>query len=147
MIYDASLGFYQEKALKRLEWLIDNKRKFEIREIVPIRTLAQNRYLHLILSWFAFEYGETLEYVKVEFFKKIVNPDLFKVEYANPVTGEVREALRSSKDLDKSEMTLAIDKFRDWASKEAGIYLPDAKDLDSVRSLEMELLRNNIKSN
>ena len=145
MIYDASLGFYREKALKRLEWLIENKKKFEIREIIPIRTLAQNRYLHLILSWFAFEYGETLEYVKVEFFKKTVNPQLFKVEYVNPVTGEIRESLRSSRDLDKSEMTNAIDRFRDWSSKESGIYLPDPQDLAAVQALQMELLRNNIK--
>ena len=78
----------------------------ELREVRKQRTYSQNRYLHLILSVFALEMGETLEYVKQDVFKKIVNPDIFKQEYYNK-KGEYRIHWKSTMDLDTSEMTKA----------------------------------------
>lgn len=97
--------------------------------------------MHVLFGFFAAEYGETMDYIKQEMFKKIVNPEIFKTEYANKVTGEVRVAWRSTSDLDTGELTIAIDRFRDYASKEAGIYLPEPNEEDFLKSCEIEIER------
>ena len=107
------------------------------------RTPAQNRYLHLILGWFALEYGETLDYVKREYFKRLVSPDLFVFRKDDRFLGET-EVLRSTRDLTKEQLTIAITRFRDWSSREAGIYLPEANEDEFLRAVEVELSRRQI---
>ena len=143
MIFNATNEFDIQRAKERLGYLIDKKKTFEITEKKPKRTYSQNNYIHLLFSWFALEYGETPEYVKQEIFKKLVNPQIFLTEYVNYKTGEVREAWRSTADLNTKEMTTAIDNFRDYASKEAGIYLPTPDDLNSLNEIERQV--NNLQ--
>ncbi len=145
MIYDPTLEFYRQKAKVRLQYFFDKGLRFELTEKRFNRTIKQNKYLHLILGWYAWEYGETREYIKQEVFKKVVNPEIFKTEYINKKTGEIREDWRSSADLDTKEMTTAIDRFRDYASKEAGIYLPKANEYHDLQQIEIEL-NNNAKN-
>ena len=127
-IFITSREFDLHRAKVRFENLCKKGTTFELTERKPLRSIPQNRYLHALLVYFALEYGETMEYVKQEFFKAAVNPEIFKYERVNHKTGEVRQALRSSADLDTREMTIAIEKFRCWASKTAGIYLPEANE-------------------
>lgn len=143
MIFNASNEFDIQRAKERLAFLIEKKKTFEIIEKKPKRTYSQNNYIHLLFAWFALEYGETPEYVKQEIFKKLVNPQIFLTEYVNYKTGEVREAWRSTADLNTKEMTIAIDNFRDYASKEAGIYLPTPDDLNSLNEIERQV--NNLQ--
>lgn len=143
MIFNASNEFDIQRAKERLGYLIDKKKTFEITEKKPKRTYSQNNYIHLLFAWFALEYGETPEYVKQDIFKKLVNPQIFLTEYVNYKTGEVREAWRSTADLNTKEMTIAIDNFRDYASKEAGIYLPTPDDLISLNEIERQV--NNLQ--
>lgn len=105
-----------------------------------LRTLRQNSYLHLILGYFAIEYGETIEYVKQEYFKRLVNRDLFAERKSDRYMGEI-EVLRSSRDLTKEQMALAIERFKDWSSKEAGIRLPDANEQEFLKAIQIELDR------
>ena len=102
------------------------------------RTLRQNAYLYLILGWFALEYGETVEYVKEKYFKRLVNADLFIERKHDRYLGDV-EVLRSSRDLTKEQMSVAISRFKDWSLKEAGIRLPDANEDEFLRAVEIEL--------
>ncbi len=74
-------------------------------------------------------------------FKQLVNPELFKTEHVNRKTGEVREAWKSTADLDTKQMTLAVDRFRNYASKEAGIYLPEADEREFLENIEIEVER------
>ena len=143
MIFNANNEFDIQRAKERLGYLIDKKKTFEITEKKSKRTYSQNNYIHLLFAWFALEYGETPEYVKQEIFKKLVNPQIFLTEYVNYKTGEVREAWRSTADLNTKEMTTAIDNFRDYASKEAGIYLPTPDDLNSLNEIERQV--NNLQ--
>ena len=143
MIFNASNEFDIQRAKERLGYLIDKKKTFEITEKKPKRTYSQNNYIHLLFAWFALEYGETPEYVKQEIFKKLVNHEIFLTEYVNYKTREVREAWRSTADLNTKEMTTAIDNFRDYASKEAGIYLPTPDDLNSLNEIERQV--NNLQ--
>ena len=87
------------------------------------RSLAQNAYLHLILGLYASEFGYTLEEVKYDIFKRKINADIFKKVRRNR-RGEEVTYMRSTTDLDKAEMTLAIDRFRNYSSAEAGLYIP-----------------------
>lgn len=113
----------------------------EIKIILPIRSNQQNRYMHLIFAWFAIEYGETTEYVKQVIFKRDVNQEIFKREYVNRKTGEVREDWRSTADLDSKELTIAIERFRNWSSK-GGIYLPAPNEQEYLKHIQIEIDRN-----
>lgn len=113
----------------------------EFREVKPQRTMQQNKYLHLIISFFASEYGETSEYVKEQYFKLAANRALFLVERDDPLAGKVRY-LRSTRDLDTEEMRLAIERFRNWASASAGIYLPSANEQRLLDLADIEVSRN-----
>jgi len=139
--YNCNNQYETNQARTKLDWLIEHKKLIEIKEIRAKRSLNQNSYLHLLISFFALEYGEMAGYIKMEFFKKICNEQIFKTEYKNPKTGEVRTDWRSSASLDSKEMTTAIDRFRDYASKEAGIYLPQPDDKEFLfhceKSIEM----------
>ena len=50
--------------------------------------------------------------------------------------------LRSTRDLDKGEMQLAIERFRNWSSMNAGIYLPSADEHRLLELAEIEISRN-----
>ena len=142
MILDATKQFDIERARTRLEKLIQNKSKFELTEKKPVRSVSQNAYLHLIIGWFAIEYGETIDYVKRMIFKKLVNPKIFIFERENTKTGEKRKELKSSATLDSREMTNAIDRFRDYSSKEFGVYLPEAGEIDFLNEIKTQIENN-----
>lgn len=139
MIYDTSNELDKNRAIEKFKYLISKGKIIELKEKRKIRSLSQNRYLHLILSWYALEMGETLEYTKREVFKREVNPDIFIYEYVNRKTGEIREELRSTSLLNTKETTTVIDRFRNFASINFGIYLPEPQDLVSLREMERQI--------
>tara|TARA_R110002012_G_scaffold190633_1_gene358227 strand:- start:33123 stop:33566 length:444 start_codon:yes stop_codon:yes gene_type:complete len=139
MIYDSNIELDKNRAKERLEWLIAKGKQFEIKEKRQRRSIAQNSYLHLILTWYAIEYGESVEFVKQEVFKKHINGHIFKSEFVNRKTGEMREDWRSTASLDSAELTSAIDRFRNYSSKEAGIYLPTPDDMHLIQQMEREI--------
>jgi len=103
------------------------------------RSLSQNNYLHLLLSYFASQYGCSLEDAKYEFFKKRYNTDMFvKTRKHN---GREVTYVRSSASLDKNEMRLAIDRFKNKVLEEFGLYLPDADNYAAVREAEKDIAR------
>lgn len=131
------------KETDRSKFKIRSNELYEARKVVEIkekrgRTLNQNNYLHLILTWFAIEYGSSMAYVKHEYFKKEVNPEIFEIK---DKSGKVTD-VRSTADLDTAETTKAIDRFRNW-SGQAGIYLPTPDEKDFLREIEIEAGRNN----
>ena len=104
------------------------------------RSSQQNRYLHLLLGYLAIETSNTLEYVKEVFCKRSANKELYLREKEDAILGKV-EYLRSSAELTKEEMTLSIDKLRDWASQTAEIYLPSSNEHEFLASIEYEMSR------
>lgn len=78
----------------------------------------------MLLGYFASEFGSTIEQVKVDVFKRLVNSDIFVRQRTNK-RGVVVEYLRSTSDLDTGEMTEAIERFRNWSAAEQGLYLPE----------------------
>lgn len=114
----------------------------EVKKKLPNRTLAQNSYLHLLLGYFASEYGCSLEEVKIDYYKRICNRDLFERKTINKKGKEVTY-LRSSAELTTGEMTLSIDRFRNWSASVAGIYLPAANEQQMLIYAQQEIERNN----
>ena len=102
------------------------------------RSLSQNAYLHLLIGIVAMEVGETLEYAKTEYFKRLANPSLFVEAHRDKLTGRETERLRSSAQLTKEQMTEAIDKFKKWAATQ-GIFLPNSQDRELCKMAEVEL--------
>ena len=140
MIYNPEKQIDVSRAIERLKFFIENKRVFELTEKRKKRTISQNAYLHLLFGWFALETGYTTEEVKQEIFKKIVNPNTFyEGEFGNIIT---IERWRSTANLNTQEMTICIDRFRDYSSKEAGIYLPQPSDLAMLQEMEIQISNN-----
>lgn len=143
MIYDASNHLDKERASELIDFLFRKEKIFELKEVRKKRSVSQNSYLHLILTWFALEYGETLDYTKQVIFKQWVNNEIFYKEYVNLKTGEIRDSWKSTSELNTRDLTTAIDRFRNYSSREAGIYLPEPGDLASINRMELQIRRSN----
>lgn len=129
----------KEDAVNYFNSILDSDCILEINKKRKTRTVSQNAYLHLLLTYVCYQIGESLSYFKQVIWKQIIAPEVFKDEYKNPLTGEVRENWKSSSDLDTKEMTMAINKLKHWSSMELGIYLPDANETDLLIQIEKEI--------
>lgn len=141
MIYDTSNPLDKANFMLRAKKLAESGKVIELTEKKPRRSLPQNKYLHVILAYFGAQTGNTLEWVKQQYYKKLVNPDLFIREKEDKYLGRIK-VLRSSADLDTSEFSLSVERFRIWASQEAGIYLPSADEYIIIQQMEIEIERN-----
>ena len=139
MQYDLRNPLQNLQARRRLEALEKKGAVVEISE-KSFRSSKQNSYLHTIIGIVAMETGVTLEYAKQNYFKVLVNPDIFLVEISDPYVGKAK-VLRSSADLTKEEMSTAIDRFKRWAY-EQGIAIPEPGDEDLLREAMIEIGRN-----
>ena len=143
MIYNSKIESDNNNAKWYLDYLISNGKRYEIKEIRKSRSLKQNAYLHLILSYFALEVGETTEYIKQEVFKGIVNKDYFVYERINPKNKtKSRKALKSTRELNTKEMTDCIERFKNWAVMKYQIKLPDANEREFLDYIKNEIEKN-----
>lgn len=141
MIYNLSSPLDKANFLLRAKKLAESGVIVDLTEKKPRRSLPQNKYLHVILAYFGAQTGNTLEWVKQQYYKKLVNPDLFIREKEDKYLGRIK-VLRSSADLDTSEFSLSIERFRNWAAQEAGIYIPSADEAILIQQMEIEIERN-----
>ena len=141
MIYNTSNPLDKANFFARSRKLAESGKVIELTEKKPRRSLPQNKYLHVLLAYFGTQTGNTIEWVKQQYYKKLVNPDLFIREKEDKYLGKIK-VLRSSADLDTSEFSLSVERFRNWASQEAGIYLPSADEYIIIQQMEIEIERN-----
>ena len=141
MIYDTSNPLDKANFLLRAKKLAESGRIIEMSEKKPRRSLPQNKYLHVILAYFGTQTGNTLEWVKQQYYKKLVNPDLFIREKEDKYLGKIK-VLRSSADLDTSEFSLSIERFRNWAAQEASIYIPSSDEAILIQQMEICIERD-----
>ena len=140
MIYDLKNQVHRDQYSRRSNALLEKGQDVVEFKVKTSRSLRQNAYLHLILGWFAAETGNTRDFVKREYFKRHVNKEIFVIEVDDKWLGKV-EVVRSSAEVTKEEMITAIERFRNWSSQEAGIYLPSADEKNYLEQLEIELGR------
>lgn len=141
MIYNLSNELHRENFKSRVNILFKQKKIVELSEKKPVRTIRQNRYLHLLLSFFAYQTGNTMEWVKQKYFKVLCNKDIFVRERDDEYMGSV-QYVRSSAELTTDELTLAIERFRNWSSESAGIYLPSPNEEDLLTLMDAEVEMN-----
>ena len=139
MQYDLTSDFQRKAFLSRVDNLLEKGCLVELTE-KSVRTKGQNSYLHLLLGVVAMETGNTLEDVKREYFKELVNPDIFR-SYRTDNRGNTIRVYRSSADVSKEEMSMAIDRFKRWGA-ENGIYMPNPGDESLLREIAIEMGRN-----
>jgi len=74
------------------------------------------------------------------FFKRQLNKDIFERTRKNK-RGEDVVYIRSSKDLDTAEMTTAIERFRNWSSAVAGLYIPAPHETEAIFAAQQQIER------
>jgi len=142
MLYDLSNEFDRLKFKKRVNTLYYKNKVVKLEDITN-RSLSQNSYLHAILSYFALQTGNTLEYVKRVYFKEFCNKDLFVIEKEDEFTKTPEKVLKSSAKLSSEEMSLAINRFRNWAaSEDVGVYIPSSEEHEYLKQMMYEIERN-----
>lgn len=139
MKYDLSQDLDRNRYETRSRLMLERRAFVEFGEIVS-RTLSQNNYQHLLIGVVALETGEPFDYVKEQYFKRMVNAPYFVVEKRDPYLGDT-EVLRSSRDLTKEEMSIAIDRWKRWGNQE-GFYMPEPGDKELLRRIQIEMGRN-----
>jgi hypothetical protein len=138
MQYNLATELDQERFVNRANALLQKGVVVELTE-KTFRSPNQNRYLHLLIGVIAMDTGVGLEYAKREYFKKLVNKDLFVIKKSDRFAGEI-EDLRSSADLTIEEMSMAIDRFKRWGA-ENGFYMPNPEDTALLKEIEIEMGR------
>ena len=138
MQYNLATDLDQERFVNRANALLQKGVIVELTE-KTFRSPNQNRYLHLLIGVVAMDTGVGLEYAKREYFKKLVNKDIFVIKKSDRFAGEV-EDLRSSADLTIEEMSMAIDRFKRWGA-ENGFYMPTPDDTSLLKEIEIEMGR------
>lgn len=104
-------------------------------------TPSQNRYLHLLVGVVAMECGTSIEYAKAEYFKRLVNHEVFAFEEYDPILKRTTEKLESITKIPCERLSVCIDKFKQWG-REQGWKMPDAEDERLLRLIEIEMGRN-----
>lgn len=138
MQYDLTSDFQRKAFLSRVDLLLEKGAVVEVTE-KTFRSKNQNNYLHLLIGVVAMETGNTLEYCKEWYFKRLCNPDLFLTIKEDKFAGKV-SVIRSSADLTQAEMAMAIDRFKRWGA-ENGIYMPNPGDESLLREIAIEMGR------
>lgn len=141
MIYDLRNEWGKQQFKEKVEYFLQKEYVVTLSRKMEKRSLKQNNYLYLLIGYFATESGYSVDEVKIDYFKKLCNPDLFYRVRINKKGVQIKY-LRSSSELDVSEMTLAINRFRNWSAMEAGIYLPSPEDNEFLLHCEREIEAN-----
>jgi len=134
MVYD--LKTQKDKFLSKIANLLEKQATVELTE-KNYKSVQQNKYLHLIITWFAIENGYDTEFVKEEYFKKLSNPEIYVKKIYDKFSDEEKISLRSITDVTKEEMTLSIERFRIWAATH-GTYLPEPSEQEFLKNIELE---------
>lgn len=140
MVYDLKDALDKESFTTRVKYLQDKQTIVELTEKEQ-RTLSQSAYCHVIIAYFALQFGYSSQEVKDFYFKETVNPDIFVRTRQDKILGIERKYLRSTADISKEEMSVAIDRFLSWASSTAGIYIPSAEEHKAVVRMQYEVER------
>ena len=139
MQYDLTSDFQRKAFLSKADILLERDAVVELTE-KTFRSKNQNNYLHLLIGVVAMATGNTLEDTKRWYFKEICNADLFHRQHFDRLGNSV-DCIRSSADLTKEEMSMAIDRFKRWGSQN-GIYMPNPGDDSLLREIAIEMGRN-----
>ena len=138
MLYNLKNAFELEKFRDKVVELQNKGTMVEMKE-KRSRPLSQNAYLHTMLSYFALQFGYSLEETKVHFYKLVVNKDIFARTGTDKFTGELYTYLRSSSELSKDEMSESIERFRSWMKEESGLNFPSSEEYIALLHIQHDI--------
>jgi len=133
MIYDLDNKLDRKRFKARCKYLLSKDKNVELKEKRYNRTIRQNKYFYLIVTWYGLEIG----YTSAEM-KQIIKTEICAEVFSYRKNGNV--FTKSSADLDTNEMTIVIDQVRNHAAQN-GIHLPDPNEQEQLRSMEEQLSR------
>lgn len=117
MKYDLSNSIDLGRFEKRVLSLKSNKKRVELSEIRPPRSLKQNAYFHVVVSLYGIHFGQKLLEVKTD----------FKREYGLIYEKNGKKYLKSTTSLDTKELA----KFTEYIIEKAGqrgCYIPSPEE-------------------
>ena len=140
MIFNLQNEFEHQKFKDQVNKLYSQRAIVELTKKLPNRSISQNSYLHLLLGFFSSEYGCSLDEAKIYFYKQTCNKELFERKRVNKKGVEVTY-LRSSSELTTAELTLSVERFRNWSIAVADIYLPAPNEQQMLIYAQQEIER------
>lgn len=132
MLLDLRNSIDVKRARAYLDNLIEKGAKVELKKVPQIRTLKQNAFLHVCLGYFCAETGFTIDEAKEIFSREL--PDMMRYEKNGS------HFRKSTAELDTKEMTILIDKIREVALDQLGLYIPTSQEyLENKFRIERDL--------
>ncbi len=128
MKYNLKKEIDQQNARTYLDKLIETESKCELKKMHPRRSIPQNSFLHKLITIWGNEFGYFVNEAKDEIKRELGYT--YKKEVVSPVTGLVvaREFFKETSKMDSKELSIFIEKFRDWSSATCGLYLPSVNE-------------------
>lgn len=121
MVFNGKDGEDAEKARERLEKLIRDGKRFELKEIRPSLTNQQNKTVHMWFGCFAdFTGEEDRARVKQDVITHLVGT----VPYYSTITGRMEEEVPHISGMGKQQLSDFMERFKVWAWDEYKCYLP-----------------------
>ncbi len=138
-LYDTSNPLQKEQFKARSAKLAESGKVVELTEKKPKRTLNQNAYLWLLIGYWATQTGYTKD--ESEAIYKEVNKDIYFVD--KEIAGEKVRYIRHTYELDTREMSLSIERWRNWAvmNEAFSVYLPAPNERRLIQLMEIEVER------
>lgn len=138
-LYDTSNPLQKEQFRARSAKLAESGKVVELTEKKPKRTLNQNAYLWLLIGYWATQTGYTKD--ESEAIYKEVNKDIYFVD--KEIAGEKVRYIRHTYELDTREMSLSIERWRNWAvmNEAFSVYLPAPNEERLIQLMEIEVER------
>ena len=135
--YNTSNPLEKQQFLLRASKLAEGGKVVGLGERRPQRSLKQNDYLWLILGYWASQTGYTK--VEAEAIYKEVNRDIYYV--VKEIQGRRIAHIKHTYELDTKEMTLSIDRFRNWSAMNEAcpVYIPAPNESYYFLDMEMEI--------
>lgn len=118
MVYDLSNQLESNKALCKLNELIKSGKVIELTEKRKVRTIQQNKYLHVCITLFAVEVGYNLDEAKTEL-KRACNFMRYEKDG--------KAFLKRTRDLNTKELTDFIEFIIEFSGVQ-GIYIPSSEE-------------------
>lgn len=118
MKYDLSIQQDLNSFKTKVDKLIADQKKVELKAIRQVRTIKQNAYIHVLFTLYGIEVGLTIEESKT----LVKRSCPFGTYEKNGSKFLIR-----TRDLNTQQMTDFIDWFRTWSSQQ-GIYLPESEE-------------------
>jgi len=117
---------------RKLQELKEGEYVVTIKKNRAIRSLSQNKYYHAILNIIGIETGHTHEELHEALKMKFNSEMIFFPKSGSQVVA------KSTSDLDSGQFTAYINRVKNWALNEFSIVIPEAKDIDYQRWIEIE---------